>query len=139
MARRDKIIMTKRDTPKRVTLPNRTTLIARYERVTCNHLPANVCLRRPYRQKAAPRGRRRRQIAVQQGRGIGSNILKFAKKVAKTPILQELGKMALNELPNLYNKSTSKIKSKKIKKLLQSDLANTLVDMGTEDGRQKLG
>ena len=47
--------------------------------------------------------------------------------------------MALNELPNLYNKGTSKIKNKKIKNLLQSDFANTLLDMGTEYGRQKLG
>ena len=46
--------------------------------------------------------------------------------------------MALNELPNLCNKGTSKIKNKKIKKLLQSDLANMLVGMGTEYVRQKL-
>ena len=47
--------------------------------------------------------------------------------------------MALNKLPNLYNKEKSKIKNKKIKTLLQSDLANSLVDMGTEYGRQRLG
>ena len=126
--------MMKRETPKSLTLPNGRTFIARYERVTRNHLPANIHLRRPYKQIAAPRGRRGRQIAVQQGRGLGSNILKFAKKVAKTPIVQELGKMTLNELPNLYNKGTNKIKNKKFKKLLQSDLANMLVDIGTEYG-----
>ena len=126
--------MMKRDTSKRVTLPNCRTFIARYERVTHNHLPGNVRLRQPYRQRAAPCGRHCHQIVVQQGRGIGSNILKSAKKVAKTPVVRELGKMALNELPNLYSKGTSKIKNKKIKKLLQSDLANTLVDMGTEYG-----
>ena len=53
--------------------------------------------------------------------------------------MKEIGKMALNELPYLYNKGKSKIKNKKIKKILQSDLANTLMDMGTEYGRQKLG
>ena len=131
--------MMKRDTPKRVTLPNGRTFVARYEHVTRSHLAVNVRLRQPYRQRAVPRGRRRRQITVQQGRGIGSNILKFAKKVAKTPTVREFGKMALNELPNLYNKGTSKIKNKKIKNLLQSDLANRLVDMGTEYGREKLG
>ena len=47
-------------------------------------------------------------------------------------IVQEFGKMALNELPNLYSKCAYKIKNKKIRKILQSDLANTLVDMGTE-------
>ena len=46
--------------------------------------------------------------------------------------------MALNELPNLYEKGTDKIK-KKLKKLLQSDLANSLVDMSTEYDWQKLG
>ena len=34
-------------------------------------------------------------------------------KIAKTPVVQELGKMALNQLPSLYNKDTSKIKNKK--------------------------
>ena len=131
--------MMKRDTTKIVTLQKGRTFIARYESVTRNHLPANVCLIQPYKQRSTPRGRRRRQIAVQRGRGIGSNILKFSKKVANTPIVQEFGKMALNELLNLYNKGTSEIKNKKIKKLLQSDLANTLVDIGTEYGRQKLG
>ena len=47
--------------------------------------------------------------------------------------------MALNELPNLYNKGTNKIKNKNFKKLLQSYLANLLVDMETEYGQQKLG
>ena len=61
--------MMKRETPKRVTLPNGRTFVARYERVTRNHLPANIRLRRPYKKRAAPCGRRRRQIAVQKGRG----------------------------------------------------------------------
>ena len=43
--------------------------------------------------------------------------------------MRELDKIALSELPNLYNKGTSKIKNKKNKKLLQSDLANSLVYM----------
>ena len=63
---------------------------------------------------------------------LDSNILKFAEKVVKTPIVQELGKMALNELLNLYNTGTNKIKNIKIKKLLQYDFANTLVDMATK-------
>ena len=62
----------------------------------------------------------------------------MVKKVAKAVITQKIGKMALNELPNLYEKGTNKIKDKKIKKLLQSDLANSLVDTGAEYSRQKL-
>ena len=48
--------------------------------------------------------------------------------------MQKRGRMALSELPSLYNKGTNKIKNKKIRKILQSDLANTLVDMGAEYG-----
>ena len=87
MARRGRIIMMKRDTLKRVTLPNDGNFIAKYERVTRNHLPVNVHLRQPYKQRAVPCRRHCHQIAVQQDCGIGSNILKFAKKVAKTPIV----------------------------------------------------
>lgn len=75
----------------------------------------------------------------QQGRGIrsfGSKLYKPAKNVKKDPIAREAGKMALNKLPNLYANHTSKIKNKKIKKFLQSDLVYTY---GTEYGRQKLG
>ena len=53
--------------------------------------------------------------------------------------MRKLGKMASSKLPNLYNKETIKIKNKKVKTLFQSDLANSLVGMGTEYGRQRLG
>ena len=43
----------------------------------------------------------------------------------------------LNELPNLYSKSTRKIKNKKLRRILQLDLANSLVDMGAEYSQQK--
>ena len=87
-----------------------------------------------------PKGRRQKQQqVVQQGHGIGSKLLKLVKKVAKASITRKIGKMALNEFPNLYEKETSKIKNKKNKKLLQSDLANSLLDICTEYGRQELG
>ena len=53
------------------------------------------------------------------------------------PVVQELGNMGLDELPNLYGKGANKIKNKKIRKILQSDLANTLVEIGAEHGQQK--
>ena len=95
---------------------------------------------RTCKERAAPKGRQwRRQQVVQKSCGIGSKLLKLVKKVAKAPITQKIGKMALNELLNLYEKGRSKIKNKKIKKLFQSDLANSLVDMGAKYGQKKLG
>ena len=62
--------MVKQQNPKRVTLPNGRAFYARYKRATRADLPANVRLERPYRQRAAPRGRRRR--VRQSGRGFKS-------------------------------------------------------------------
>ena len=62
--------MVKRQNPKRVILPNGRTFYGRYRRATPAELPANVRLNRPYRRRAAPRGRRRR--VRQDGRGFKS-------------------------------------------------------------------
>ena len=95
--------MMKRERPKRVAIPNGRTSIERYQRVKCAHLPANTCAAWPYKGKATLKGRRRRRRqVVQQGRGIGSKFLKLAKKVRKAPTTWEIGKVALNKLPNLY-------------------------------------
>ena len=76
--------MIKGEIPKRVTLPNGRTFAARYKHVTHGHLPANIRLERPQKQRAAPRGRRRRRPQrVQQGRSLAS-LLKLPKKVVKT-------------------------------------------------------
>ena len=52
--------MRKLDTPKRVTLPNGRTFLARYKRVKRSELPPNITMSRTYTQRAVPRGRRRR-------------------------------------------------------------------------------
>ena len=61
MRRKNNYVMRKLHVPKRVTLQNGRTFNARYKRVSRSQLPANVVLRKTYRQRAAPRGRRRRR------------------------------------------------------------------------------
>ena len=101
MAPRDRIIMIKRRTPKRVTLPDGRTFLARYKRATRNDLPRNINLIRPYKQRAAPKGRRRKRAAPraaprrrrinQLGRGFGST-LKKAVNLSKKAFNSRLGK-----------------------------------------------
>ena len=82
MARGDRIVMVKQQTPKKVMLPNGRTFYARYKWATRTDLPANVRLERPYKQRAVPRGRRRQ--VRQGGRGFKSafgKLMRFAKKV----------------------------------------------------------
>ena len=107
--------MWKLDGTKWVTLPNGRTFIARYIHVSRSQLPANVILRRTYRQRAVPWGRRRRQG------GIG--LFSFIRKVAKNPVVRSLAKKGVQHLPTLYNAATSKIKNDKIGNALQSDVA----------------
>ena len=51
--------MHKLDTPKRVTLPNGRTFLARYKRVSRSQLPTSIVLKRTCRQQAESRARRR--------------------------------------------------------------------------------
>ena len=43
---RKKILLRQKATPQRVTLPNRRSFLARYERVSRKNLPSNVTIRR---------------------------------------------------------------------------------------------
>ena len=94
--------MVKRDVPKRVTLPNGKTFLALYKWTTRAHLPCNIHLARPYKQRAAPKGKRRCQQAAaapgaQQVQEIG-NIFYFAKKFkVKSKFGCNIGKMALEQ------------------------------------------
>ena len=75
------------------------------KRVRRYHLPLNVRMRRRYKQRAAPKGRHR--CRSQRDRGIGS-IFRFAKKLAKNPMVRNLGKMVLQEIPGVYEKGVKK-------------------------------
>ena len=130
MARKNRIVMVKRDTPKLVRLPNGRTFYAQYKRTNRTNLPANVRLERMYRQRAAPRGQRRQQprkegAANQQGQGIG-DFFRAAKKIAKSKIACNIGKKALEYLPDVYENLSQKIKKNLTKYLIRIALKNWL-------------
>ena len=135
MARKDRIAMVKRDMPKFVRLPNGRTFYGRYKRTRSTNLPANARLERVYRQRAAPRGQRRRQprqaaAANQQGQGIGESF-RAAKKIAKSKIACNIGKKALEYFPDIYENLSGKIKNKQLKKIFDWDDAKKLVRYGS--------
>ena len=118
--RRKKIYtMVKLNIPKRVTLPNGRTFIARYKRIKRSELPPNIVMRRTYTQRAAPRGRRRRRRA-QQGQGI----FDFVKKVAKNLLVRSIARKGLKYAPGVYYNLTKRFKNKTLKRILNSDAAH---------------
>ena len=85
--RKNNYVMRRLNTPKRVTLPNSQTFIARYKRVPRSEMSANVTIRQRYTQRAVPRGRRRRR----RGRQGGHGLFDFVKKVIRNPTVRALG------------------------------------------------
>ena len=140
MPPRNRIIMIKRRTPKRVTLPDGRTFLARYKRTTRNDLPRNINLIRPYKQRAAPKGRRRRRIN-QRGRGFGSTLKKavnFSKKAFNSRLGKKIARMVISKVPNALETVGEKVKNKRLKKILTSDLAKTGADYATGLALEKL-
>ena len=139
--RRNRIVMIKRANPKKVTLPNGRKFYARYKRVTRDALPANVHLVRPYKQRAAPKGRRRRRAVGQRGRGFKSFFkkgLSFAKKAFNNKSVRNIAKALINEAPAAVEAAGRKVNNKKLKKILNSDLAKTGVDLASRLALDKL-
>ena len=157
MPPRNRIIMIKRARPKRVTLPNGRTFLARYKRATRANLPANISLSRIYKERAAPKGKRRkrrvisyrerqrqalrRRARAQRGRGIES-FFKKTYKLGKRALNSRLGKRiargAISEVPDVLENLGGKVKNKRLKKILTSDLAKTGVDYATGLALEKL-
>ena len=155
MPPRDRIIMIKRARAKRVTLPNGRTFVARYRRATRDDLFSNVNLPRIYKERAAPKGKRRRRREVipyrerqkavlrrlQRGRGLGS-IFKKAYKLGKRAINSRLGRQiaraAISEIPDVLENLGGRVKNQKLKKILTSDLAKTGADYATSLALEKL-
>ena len=124
MRRKKNFAMVKLNWPKRVTLPNGRTFVARYKRISRDQLPPNIVMRRTYTQKAAPRDRRRWVRAAQQGQGI----FDFVKKVSRNSLVKSIARQGLKYAPGAYANLTKRVKNKTSKGILNSDLAHSMLN-----------
>ena len=107
MRRKRNYVMMKLNVPKRVALPNGRTFVARYKRIPRGELPPNIVMRRTYAQRAAPRGRRRRE----RGRGF----FDFVEKVTRNPIVRSIAKKGIEYAPGIYHNITKRVKKENFK------------------------
>ena len=156
MPPRNRIIMIKGATPKRVTLPDGRTFLARYKRATRDDLPPNINLPRVYKERAAPKGkrRRRRRLApyrerqraalrrrAQRGRGLGSvfkKVYRLGKRALNSRLGKRVARAVVSEAPDVLEKLGGKVKNKRLKRILTSDLAKTGADYATGLALEKL-
>ena len=156
MPPRNRIIMIKRERPKRVTLPDGRTFLARYRRATRDDLPPNIEFPRVYKQRAAPKGKRRKRNRLvvyrerqrralrqrgQRGRGIGSFLrkgFKLGKKALNSRLGRRVARAVISEVPDALESLGGKVKNQRLKKILTSDLAKTGADYATGLALEKL-
>ena len=141
MPPRNNIAMIKRENPKRVELPNGRVFYAKYKRVDRDALPPNIRIMRRYKQRAAPKGKRRRRRAGQRGRGFKSFLKKaanFGKKAFKNKMVRGITRQLIENAPDALDMLSTKVKNKKLKKLLNSDITKTGVDLAAGFALDKL-
>ena len=124
--------MVKLNVPKRVTLPNGRTFVARYKRIRRGELLPNIVMRRTYTQRAALRRRRRRQ--AQSGPGI----FDFVKKVARNPLVRSIAKKGLEYAPGVYQNLAKRVKNKTLKRILNSDAAHLALNEAIKTANNRL-
>ena len=137
MAPRDNIVLIKRKNPKKVTLPNGRVFYAKYQRVGRDALPGNVRIKRKYKKRVAYSGKRR----VQRGRGFKSffkKAYKFGKKALNNKTVRSIGREILQNVPDAVEMLGNKVKNKKLKKILNSDITRTGVNLASGYAIDKL-
>ena len=109
---------------KKVVLPNGRSFYARYKMVTQDALPNNVRIRRTYRIQApiGPRSRGIKDVLVKGFR--------IAKRLATSSVGRERGKIDMEDAARAYETGVRRVRNIRLKRIPQSDLANSAMDMG---------
>ena len=134
MRRKKNYAMVKLATPKRVALSNGRTFITWYKRIKRPELPPHIIIIRTYKQRAAPRGRRRKRRAKQ-----GQGIFDLLKKVAKNPSVRSIAKKGLDYAPGIYQNLTKRAKNKTLKRILNSDATYLVLNKAIKTADRHFG
>ena len=126
--------MVKLATPKRVALSNGRTFITWYKRIKRPELPPHIIIIRTYKQRAAPRGRRRKRRAKQR-----QGIFDLLKKVAKNPSVRSIAKKGLDYAPGIYHNLTKRAKNKTLKRILNSDATYLVLNKAIKTADRHFG
>ena len=134
MRRKKNYAMVKLATPKRVALSNGRTFITWYKRIKRPELPPHIIIIRTYKQRAAPRGRRRKRRAKQ-----GQGIFDLVKKVAKNPSVRSIAKKGPDYAPGIYHNLTKRAKNKTLKRILNSDATYLVLNKAIKTADRHFG
>ena len=138
---RNNILLERFPEPRYIKLPNGRVFFVKYQRVGRERLPERVKIRRTYVRKTGPRRQRIRRIGPrnqrrrrqQVGRGLD---LSMAIDLGRRTAGSRLGKMMINNaieyIPTAYKKIKNKIKTKKVKGVLDTGVDYYVINKGIE-------
>ena len=163
---RQKILLGRRAVPKRVRLPDGTSFVTRYERISRERLRGNIRVtktrtigsrnRQTVRIKKkrvrfnlanTPTQDRARRIKkkyrrLQSGKGLPSIIanlgLKMGSKAINSVLRKKLIGKGIKNIPNIARYGSSKIKNKNVQRGLNSDIASYVVEETQNKAKNKL-
>ena len=161
---RQKIVLGCRAVPKRVKLPDGTSSVARYERISRKNLPGNITVTKT--RTVGPRNRRKARTKrkrvrfnlantptqdrakrikkkyrrFQFGRGLASTLANLGLKMDSKAINSVLGKKLIDKeienISNIVRYGSSKIKNKKVQRALDSDIVNYITRRNTKQSKE---
>ena len=159
------VILRKRAIPKVVNLPNGRSFTSRWERISRKQFPINIkvkkqraiCPRRNnrmiYLNQAAPalrKIRRRRKNETidrlmpiydrinQSGSGLATNLLQKSIELGSRAVGSEFCKRLINKgIDNIFKFGVSKINNKNMKRAVESEIANMVVDEAVKRTKNK--
>ena len=126
---RNNILLRGLATPKRVQWPKGPVFYANYQRVARNVLPKRV--RRTYIRIISPRKQRKRKN--QTGRGMPtqdliSTAIGLGTKASKSDLKKAIIKDTIYYVPTAYKKLTNKLKNKKARAVLDTEVGDYIVN-----------
>ena len=152
---REKTALCRRPVPVAVNLPNGTSFVSRYERISRKQLPGNICVSRtrtdgpinkrktkkkvrfalantPTQDRAKRIKKNRNSRRTQTGKGLADNLANLSISMGSKAINSVIGKKLIDKgieiIPNIFKYSVSKIKNKKVQRALNSDVAEYVLE-----------
>ena len=148
------VILGKRRAPVQISLPNGRSFTSRWERISRKQLPINIKVaksrtigpRRKRNVKASgnrklPAWMIRKHKRIQSGSGLGGDLIKTGISLGSKALGSDIGKKIINKgidnIPNIFRFGRSKVKNKRIKKALESETADLVVNKAQNKARKK--
>ena len=163
---RDKLLLCRRPIPVAVNLPNGTSFVSSYERVSRKQVPGNMSVTRTRtigpRKKPKTKKKVRLKLANtltrdrakrirkkyrnlsrrQTGKGLASSLVNLGLSMGSKAINFVIGKKIIEKgienIPNIFKYGVSKIKNKNVQRALESDIADYVAEEAQNQTKNKL-